>query len=94
MSTEAPNVWTDEDGDAYYGDGHIPPEEFKRLCHALDVECLGEQHDCEWDCSAPMRPAEVEHSWWAPVDPNDEETSFKRSRPDDPAAQPFTIWRR
>jgi hypothetical protein len=92
MHTAKLLVWGNEDGD-YFGEGHIEPEAFKAAAHAYDVECLGEDHDCEWDCSATMELDDVSHEWWYQPDPDNDEL-MRRCEPDHPGAEPFTAWRR
>lgn len=89
-----PLVWSGEDGD-YSGEGHIDPAAFKAAAHAHDMECLGEDHDCEWgECSAEMVLDDVSHEWWYPIDPTNDETAYRPCDPDHPDAKPWTIWRR
>jgi hypothetical protein len=93
-TTTKPQVWSDENGD-YFAQGHVDPETFKTAAHAHDVYCLGADHVCEdGECSAEMEPDEVEHGWWYPVDPTNEEAGYHTCTEDHPGAEPFTAWTR
>lgn len=84
------NVWSDEDGD-YFGEGHIPPEEFRAACVEVDKE-YGYQPEDEEGCGE-MDPAQITHEWWYQPDPDNDEL-MKRCAADHPGAFPFTAWRR
>jgi hypothetical protein len=84
------NVWSDENGN-YFGEGHIPPAEFKVVCLKYDVEVCGVDPIDE-GC-ADMDPDKVRHEWWFQPDPDDDER-MRRCDADHPGALPFTAWRR
>jgi hypothetical protein len=92
MSDPTLRVWGDEDGETYWGEGHIPPAEFFRLCQEYDVFCGADPTEGSGD----MKLDEVGHGWWRCEEgmEDDEEANLFRCREHDERAKPFTLWRR
>jgi hypothetical protein len=90
-----PNVWGDENGDFYFAEGHVPPEEFKALCIAYDEEC---GIDSEEEGAAHMDTSRIVHYWVrVPLHVPDDEVDdycdapLERCGPNDERAEAWTV---
>jgi hypothetical protein len=87
-----PDVWQDEDGMFWYGEGHLDRQVFFAACEADDAENGGyvpEEAETE-ALRNYMSPSDVSHLWFCP-DPTQGDPDRQRvCNEGDPGAEPWT----
>jgi hypothetical protein len=87
-------AWGDEDGNCWMR-GHVDPVEFVADVRRMEAYCLGDpgvDHDASYFNADRIHPDDVDHLWYLPDDPDDEETMYTRCEAGTPGAEPYTVW--